>query len=481
MGNATHRAHARPKSRKNAGPDRCTRIVNWSITALIAANLLFLGQKIPVPSWIAKPRTAQEMARTARALDAWRAKHGDYPLTLGEMMVAPEVRAIAPNFHDASGNRLQYIRTGYDRYILRSFGSDAVPATSHLPNDDMMLESPDSRHAGGMIIATKDAKYSSDEFATWPPAASEGLWSPDGHWLARITTNPRTAEKRIVVVNDDHDRILVSPHDRVEEFTWEQGAGEPSLVFTATGSELYDDGIYRWRLSANQPGDAPKMENLIESRSMASLPGNLGGSSQQGGATATGRPRRWVLALLQSTGATNALAIPEDELLGGGSGTPRRFFDATNILICPPGAGKCVPNARVRGKSVKFRIALDQEHATRGTITPGQRLWARLPSRGKSGELLREWNRALDQDGLSAMRPYVIFFSIILHDQLRAKSGTLATRLLQGQETPRYLQALIVGADRPSLKSLGPDARAVFELTDTGTRRPGEKASNGKR
>jgi hypothetical protein len=479
MGNATHRikTRARPPRQKNADP--CGQIVNWSIGALILANLLFLGQKIPVPSLIAKPRTQVGLERTAKALEAWRAANGTYPATLGEMMASPEIRATRPGFHDASGNRFEYIRTGFDRFILRSFGSDSVPATLASGNDDIILESATSRYAGGMVLTNQPpaAASSSLEFFTWPPAAAEGLWSPDGHWLARIASNPATAERRVVVISEDHQRVLVSPHDRIEEFLWEQGTSEPALIFTATGSELYDDGIYRWRLSSSQPGDALKMENLIDEKMADSLPGHLGGGNS---AAAVSRKKRWVLALLQSSGTTNALAVPESELIA--SGGQRKFLDSANVLICPPDGTKCVTNARLQSKQAVFRLALDQTHRTRGTITPGQRTWSKLPTRGKAAELIHAWKSGAGEDAIDVLRPYVLFFSVMLQDQilatrpvtmapgtiqhLRASNEENMADLLKSQETPRYLQALLVGGDRPALRNMGYGSRPVFEITD---------------
>jgi|GEM_PF-1937316 len=516
MGNVTHRIRNRANAARPANPDPCGKVVSWSIGTLILANFLFLGQKIPVPSLIAKPRTEAKLERTGKALEAWRAVNGTYPATLGEMMASPQVRDLNPDFHDASGNRFEYIRTGFDRFILRSFGSDSVPATSNSGNDDIILESPDSRHAGGMVLTREGSRGSpgadaaSFEFFTWPPAAAEGLWSPDGHWLARIASNPATAERRIVVISEDHQRVLVSPHDRVEEFLWETGVNEPSLIFTATGSELFDDGIYRWRLAASQPGESLQMESLLEETTPVGLPGHLNASGPAGAAP---QKKRWVVALLQSTGTTNAIAVPENKLLAGAG--QRKLLDAANVLVCPPDGPKCVTDARLHGKQATFRLALDQSHRTRGTITPGQRAWNRLPTRGKGTAMLESWMMAMTampgmmtmtgarESAASAIGPYVLFFNVLLMDQVRATPstnmgpGTLnqlqsateetVRNLLRSQETPRYLQALLVGGDRPALRKMGSNgSRPVFEITDarfkeSGTDDRKEKGPAGKK
>lgn len=482
MGNAT------PQTRPRRDP--CSLLVNWSIAGLILANLLFLGQKIPVPSWIAKPVIQSQLRATERALESWRSMHGHYPASLGAMMAAPEIRAENPPFHDIAGNRLQYIRVGLDAFILRSFGSDSLPASSSGPQDDLILESNASRSSGGMMLTTAGHHVGSDAstdpfaFELYPPAASDGLWSPDGKWIARIASNPDNGEHRIIVMKEDHSRLLISPHDRVEEFLWETGS-EPSLIFSATGSDLYDDGIFRWRLSAGEhgdvPGDVPATENLLIQGSSESLPGGITGGQS--------RPQksRWVIALLQDNGDTasqNGLAViaaPEAELIAKGGSA--RFLDAANLWQCPRNRGPCGRMPGLRGKKISFKLTLDQTHKIRGRITPAQERWNQLPVRGRSQDLLESWFAAASSDELKSLQPYVLFYAIVLQDQARASAfgksnhaihrklaewtDGMTQKLVQSQETPRYLQALILGADRPSLKNKGPGSSPVFELTDT--------------
>jgi len=482
MGNAA--------SQTRSKRDPCSLLVNWSIAGLILANLLFLGQKIPVPSWIAKPVIQSQLRATERALELWRSKHGHYPGSLGAMMAAPEIRAKNPPFHDIAGNRLQYIRIGLDAFILRSFGSDSLPALSAGPQDDVILESIASRDSGGMTLVADGHRVGSDasanlvEFALYPPAASDGLWSPDGKWVARIASNPDNGEHRIIVMKEDHSRVLISPHDRVEEFLWETGS-EPSLIFSATGSDLYDDGIFRWRLSAGEhadvPGDVPTTENLLSQGSNESLPGGIvDGQSQP-------QKSRWVIALLQDNGDTvsqnglTVIAAPEAKLIAKGGST--RFLDPANLWQCPRNRGPCSRLPGLPGKKISFKLTLDQTHKIRGRITPAQERWNQLPVRGRSQDLLESWFAAASSDELSPLQPYVLFYAIVLQDQARASAfgksnhaihrklaewtAGMTQKLVQSQETPRYLQALILGADRPSLKNKGPGSNPLFELTDT--------------
>ncbi len=479
MGNAA------PRSKPQKDP--CNRLVNWSIAGLILTNILFLGQKIPVPSWIAKPVIQAQLRTIENVLESWLQQNGHYPETLGEMMASPAVRAMRPSFYDIAGNRLQYIRLGLDAFILRSFGSDSIPASSSGDHDDVILESTTSRNSGGMILsapthlAPAGLKAPEDfvEFATWPPAATDGLWSPDGKWIARIATNPNTGEHRIIVLKDDHSRMLVSPHERVEEFFWETGP-ELSLIFSATGSDLYDDGIFRWRLSASELGDSPQMENLLGEVTRETLPGRLETKKIDG------QKPRWVIALLQGNNGVSirngfaAIAVQEADLIAPGSN--KKLLDPNNLWFCPGDSGHCSREKSPRGKRVTFRLALDQSHKIRGRVTPAQELWNRLPVRGSSQELLESWFAAASSPTLRPLQPYVLFYAILLQDQVRASdlgkghpaterklaewTNGMTEKLVQSQETPRYLQALIVGSDRASLKSKGNDSHSVFELTD---------------
>ena len=492
MGNATQRA-----SQQNIPGNW---LVNYSIAGIILANLLFLGQKMPVSSWIAKPRIHAQLRATENVLEVWRKHHGAYPVTLGEMMASAEIRAKNPAFYDAAGNRLQYIRLSLDAFILRSFGSDSIPASSTGDQDDVILESSMARNAGGMVLVAPDASPASNarEFTTWPPAATDGLWSPDGSWVARIASNPQTGERRVLVMKDDHSRLLVSPHDRIEEFFWERGH-EPALIFSATGSDLYDDGVFRWRLSAAQFGDGPKMTNLLESARAKALPGRLGVDQK---VSEGAQKSRWVIALLQPgegidwRSGFNVLAVREAELLA--SGGAKKFFDSGYLWRCPWGTGNCEHEKIMPAKSISFRLALDQIHRIRGRMTSAQQQWSRLPVRGRSQELLEAWFAAAASDSLKTLKPYVIFYAIVLQDQVQeqlqgAGGGTgnpskrrqlsvltskMLETLLRDQETPRYLQALLVGGDRSSLKNDGNNSQPVFELTDA--TEPNKNAENRK-
>jgi hypothetical protein len=483
----------------------CAQLVNLSITALIVANILFLGQKLPLLPWVAKWRISQQLDRTALALDQWRAAKGQYPHSLTEVLDTSTPGQIMPSLHDAVGNRIQYLRLGPDQYLLRSFGPDAMPATGTGHHDDVIQGSRAMPSPGGLKLSFAPGDTSIR--GTWSPSSAEGAWSPDEKWIARIAANPDTGERLLVIVDDQRSRVLVSEHDRVEEFTWEPGEHlSPSIVFSATGSDLHGDGIYRWQIDTGVTENLmPKPEEPAGSGKAkdGKLPGSFGSTTQ-----ATDSTVRYAIAILQSPGGEHGAPEGLDVLAvrldgpngfhsrGGGQAGGPRFLDVRNLYRCTWRDGGC---SRVKGNaaSVRFRISPDQPWRQRGQMTPAQSGWVRLPVRGTARELLEKWFDAATSDRLVPLRPYVLFYAIILQDQirnsaaiardtqvskrLRESADGMSDQLVGSADAARYLQILVSSEEREGLYRLGLDSQKVFEVTDDVEPAAQDKAKNGKK
>lgn len=499
----------------------CEGVVRWSIGALILANLLFLGNKMPVPQVIAKFRTEQLMHRTMQALEQWLALHNEYPSNLGNLMADRDIRRLKPALHDAAGNRFEYIRVSPTAYILRSFGSDGVPAWMTNSHDDIVRSSPHLTLGGIRLdpqVPAANLHQSPTNtqigtmlsFTTWPPAAADGLWSPDGAWLARLIVNTEKSERRLLMIHHSGSRILTSPHDRVEEFLWSPG-DETCLIFSATGSELYPDGLFRWCPSRGDTASEDALVNLLPDAisSKRSSKIDLTSNSQN-----SVKPR-WIIALLQPTkkslagesltgksltgtnvltslprgarGATqplfHILAVTESDFFN--RSVRGKFFDQNHLWTCPFSKGNCIKSnfsAPTNRPLVNIRLALDPATSFRGRPTHAQTIWNRLPVRGKAQNLLETWFEAVANPTISVLQPYVMFYSIILQDDVvsstisknntevksRLESWTdqMIDKLSGSFDTPKYLNILLTGIDRRSLKYQGNTLIHIFEILD---------------
>lgn len=496
--------------------NQCDRIIRWSIAGLVVANLLFLGNKIPIPRWIAKYRTSNQMALTMRALDHWKSIHSEYPPTLGAMMTDQQIRRARPPLHDASGNRFEYIRVDPNSYFLRSFGSDGSPASTSDDHDDI-VRSSSNLIIGGLQFQSlrqfeKPAKSSiaSTEFTTWPPAATDGLWSPDGSWLARIVTNMDKGERRLLIISQDRSRLLTSPHDRVEEFMWSPHR-EPCLIFSATGSDIHGDGVFRWCPTMSADEQNRGLINLLPT--FATNESKSGGSATIAGDTnlvakfATNQNHnknlRWIIALLQPTERSlggidtlnllpqtekeplfHILAVPEVDFFS--DNRSKKFLSAKNLWTCRFQSGNCTHITKNRrlldSLRVEFKLALDPSTTFRGRPTTAQVVWNQLPVRGPAQKLLERWLAAAANPAVGALQAYVMFYTVILQDDvgtsslgkqdgnIQAKlanwSQQIVDRMTGSIDTPRYLQVLLSGRDRPALKYLGNSSQHLFEILD---------------
>jgi hypothetical protein len=465
---------------KTAPQNLCAQLVNLSIGALIIANFLFLGQKLPLLPWIAKWRISRQLEQTGKALDAWRAEHGKYPGNLGEIMASPAAAALKPSLYDAAGNRIQYLRLGFDQYLLRSFGPDSQPAKGSGAQDDMIHSNISQRFSGGLLLktaTTEKVKHAS----TWSPAGAEGTWSPDERWIAKIAANPETGERRLVVIDDARSRILISEHDRVEEFYWIPGPHQaPQIIFTATGSELHSDGIWRWAIDS---GLALNMMPTAEVKGKKRLPGSLETTT-----SIPARATRFALALMQPRSDESSFQVLAVRLDGpdgyyANTGTDgrstRTFLDARNLYRCRWQSETC---ERMDDFPLEIRISPDQPWNQRGQLTAAQSAWTRLPVRGTAQDLLEKWFDATRSEKLVSLRPYVLFYTIILQDQVLsspvlARDATVRKRLQESADAmvdslvgsadaARYLQLIVSNSEREKLAQNRSGSRPIFEFTD---------------
>lgn len=458
---------------KAATQNSCAQLVNRSIGALILANFLFLGQKLPLMPWIAKWRTAAQLERTGRALDAWLAEHGRYPGNLAELMTSPAAQAQDPALYDAAGNRIQYLRLGLDQYLLRSFGPDSQPAKGSGKQDDIIHGNLSKPFSGGLLLDPAPAANSGFT-TTWSPAGADGTWSPDERWIARIASNPETGERRLVVVDDTRSRILISDHDRVEEFFWVPGAHQaPQIIFSATGSDVHADGAWRWAIDT---GTAVNMMPSADAKVKNSLPGTVVANGPDSAKSA-----RYTIALMQPQLNESFFQLLALRLDGPDSQTPRNFLNPGNLYRCNWQEDTC-HRPEGRDSRVEIRISPDQPWHQRGQLTPAQYAWTRLPVRGTAQELLEKWFDAARSEKLIQLRPYVLFYAIILQDQildspilapdslaqkrLRESADAMSDMLAGSADAARYLQLLVSGAERSTLAQHGSGSRPVFELID---------------
>ena len=150
------------------------------------------------------------------------------------------------NAYDAWGERIEYLPLDRENYSLRSFAADGL---QNRPN-----ETPDISVLHWGPDGERGLKYNSQAAAEHrrPSAVLlAGASDDEEKWTAKIFLEPQTGTKRLVVRSERQKNLyMVAIHDRVEEFFWLPN--QQKIVFTASHSSRYTDGLYVWDLLTDE-------------------------------------------------------------------------------------------------------------------------------------------------------------------------------------------------------------------------------------
>lgn len=164
------------------------------------------------------------------------------PQNLNEVRLFVKHKKRSFQAYDGFGHMIEYLPLDGSTYLIRSFGEDELEFRKGHPPDfvisNLLRESPRGISQPSSVNA----------ISLYNPSLLLGALSPNGHWQARLYINRDTGARKLVIRDRKNlQSIMVSLHDRVEEFIWHPNS--ESVVFTASGSALYKDGVYLWDLS----------------------------------------------------------------------------------------------------------------------------------------------------------------------------------------------------------------------------------------
>lgn len=163
------------------------------------------------------------------------------PRNLNEIRLYSRANQRSFHAYDGYGHIIEYQPLDEGTFLIRSFGEDEVEFRKGLLPDyvlsNLLKEIPKGINA---------AEKKRSGISVFNPAFLQGAFSPDGTWHARLYVNADTGVRKLVLRERNSKSLMISLHDRVEEFLWRSDS--ESIIFSATGSPLYKDGIYEWSL-----------------------------------------------------------------------------------------------------------------------------------------------------------------------------------------------------------------------------------------
>lgn len=175
-------------------------------------------------------------------IDEFMILHGSTPRSSAELKAYLKSEGFGFDWYGTDGSPTEFIRIGSEYYLLQR------PVTGELSELDYV---PAVYRLPKILSSTLRQNFSKEKLGFYPAAILLGTNSPDDQYHARILIDHESSRRFLVVTNNTRiDRAWVAPHEFVEEFFWTSDANR--IVYSATSSSRYDDGIYLWQPQSNE-------------------------------------------------------------------------------------------------------------------------------------------------------------------------------------------------------------------------------------
>lgn len=217
----------------------------WIITIALPLAWLIGSLVTNAFSW-RLPGVKSQLDESQRLIEDFVIQNQRLPWQLAELRLHARSAGDFWSPYDAFGHGLLYIALSESAFLLKSFGADARENSLGSPVDPSIL-----RGVGEIGQGIRAVTSNLSQPRIYQGAYLDGLQSPAFSLTARLLVHRALRSRRLLVIDPLRpDFSLVSFHDAVEEFLWLPSGYE--LVFTAQGSQRYEDGVYYWNLKTDR-------------------------------------------------------------------------------------------------------------------------------------------------------------------------------------------------------------------------------------
>ena len=369
--------------------------------AFLAAWILSVSLQYPLVR--ARTLTKDMIVATDSVIQNHVRDFGDTPTTINELRLYAMKTAKSYSLYDAWGQRLEYLRLGKVNYLLRSFGADGV--------QNRPTRSPDIGAYHWGQIAEFGLRYD-EQSGVMNPRPSVVLFAGADNststWHAKLFVDPITGSRRLLARSRLKDNLyMLAPHDAVEEFLWIPG--QEKIVFTASQSLRYSDGVYVWDLRTDHAS-------------------NLFALDAEGHDLDPGSKQRRLHVAMSSVSDTNppkvaVFATPADQVILN----PRQFFHPNNLHVFSLGSA-ITHHSMTSSKSAQKDL---YDLGFLGTVTiarggegsPLQKAWLKLPLGGDWEKGVIAWQDFASQNGKTQLAPYAVWGVAIFYQEAAKRAG----------------------------------------------------------
>ena len=418
-----------------------------SLKILLFLNIICLLYFI-LPSYsksVVLKRINSQLFSIKEAMEEYIKDFGTTPDSYSELEIYSKYKNKNIDYFDSTGEAFQYIKLSSSHYVVRSFGLDGIQNTLSTEQDLL------TAHWNSLDISSPHYKYQSQPaLKMFAAPILLGMSSFDNRWHAQIYYDPTSGKRQLLVrYKQKQGFFLLAFHDFVEEFFWLPDSKK--IIFTATSSLRYPDGIYLWDVEKDS------VINLINSNTHSSIVGE----------TSDTKSYYLSLAGINSNGKDiYAYILPKHS----NSLNPQKFFNFKSLYkisidldknkdldtLVSKGGVK-ISSLFYLSKNPRFSPvpSIMQDEGGEATNNKIYRVWKKLPLKGDAEQVLLSWQNFANATSETLIFPYCLWYLSVLYsdafrlaiskapessDPLRALSLELSRSLAYFEMAPAYLR-----------------------------------------
>lgn len=362
--------------------------------------------------------TENQIRRNDQLVQSFVRTYNEVPRSFLELRLFAIVSKKNLETHDAWGSRLEYLRLGRINYTIRSFGADGTQNTLDTDLDPGVFR-------WGQLIA-KGLQYdfqSKNESERPSVVLFAGLDDVDRRWHAKLFLDPKDGTRQLLVRSRVKQNLyMLAPHDGIEEFLFLPEGQK--IIFTASGSKRYKDGLWIWDLVTDQ------CFNVLE---FTSYFGGLSVSKQE-------RPLALALGAIVRDPDLKTFTVSSYIADRRGSSVKLEDFFSTKYLhkfVFFDGVLKdhVMPNVDSPNQKVLFDMdwIYDSTVLQKGEGASVQKAWQNLPRDGDYEVAMEKWQQFTTTYSNVALTPYAVLAQALFLSDAAKHSGTSQeARVLKG-------------------------------------------------